>query len=97
MRYLALLLLIPAAVSAENCYRDMYGNISCYENPAISSGRNVGRMLSGFGSRPSVVQGANDIRMQRMQIEQMQLENALLQRQIEQLEELERLKRQGRE
>lgn len=92
MRYLIPLLLVSTSVSAD-CFYDRYGNVYC-EDAAISSGRNVGRMLSDFGSRPSIIQGAQGIQMQQMQIEQMQLENELLQRQIEQLEEIERLKRQ---
>ena len=86
MRYILALFLVSTSALADRYISDGNGGFYVYHDRA----RSTGQMFSDFGNRGGLIS-----RME--QNRQIQLENALLQRQIEQLEEIERLKRQGRE
>ena len=85
MRYLFLtLLLLPVTASAQQVVTcDDWGRCTVYDNRSSTS--NLSNMAREFGNQPSLGQRLEDRRGQRLQNEQLQLQNELLKQQLEQL------------
>lgn len=84
MRYL-ILLLLPLSVSAQEVVIcDNWGACRVYEDRSFSNLQNPGEMLKNFGNSESVLQRVERNRTQRLQNEQLMIQNELLRQQLEQ-------------